>query len=259
MSVSSFEAPVLSQSSVDSAGSETPASLASLPRVLAVIGMFAALVMLDVAVIATHSLDIAIGGIFFFLIFVAFFVGLIKFATTKVTLAISNEGIVERRKNAVQAHTIAWQNIDEYLYDRDPQGNVTIRLRLKPDGKKLRYTPRSAFAKSKTPFEAFAARLTARIDHVNEVVDARSVAPASGSLLESAPAISYAPQIKKGTSFYDRRIAKVIGVVFGSLYVLGLIGVLATLHGSSFPYRFIYLGGFLLLYNARVFSKPKKR
>jgi hypothetical protein len=160
----------------------------------------------------------------------------------------------------VQPYMILWSDIDEYLCDRDPRGNLSIRIKLKSSNKKLRYSPRSAFEKSRKPFDAFALNLTETINQINNVVDARvpSQSVTTNSMLDSA-SVPTAPKIRKGISFYDRPIAKVIAVVFGVLYALGMIGMLFADHSKPFSYRLIYPGVLIGLFIARVFGRGYKK
>jgi len=238
---------------------ETPAAIVSIPRMLAVFGLVSGFFILDLIGLGTKSLDIAVFVVIMVSLFVLLFVGLVRYASVRVKLSLSNEGIVESRKNVVQPTTIAWSAIDEYLFERDPNGNASIRLRLKPDGRKLRYSPRSMFSKSRKPFEEFALVLTERINAINQAADAHS-APGtllSNSLLESA-AQSAPHKIKEGVSFYDKPIAKVIAVVFAVIYALGLLGVLLARKNEPFPFRFLYMGALVFLFVARVFSKKRR-
>ena len=90
-----------------------------------------------------------------------------KFGSTKVVLTLGDDGIRSVGRDTSSSVVIPWDTIEECHTSKTLRGYVSIHMRLKPKGERVRYDPRNWLISQRTEFEEFVDALNLKIEEIN--------------------------------------------------------------------------------------------
>ena len=231
-----------------------PAKISSNKRIYTciaglVVGMFIAMVPL-----ATNTVGVGVFFAILLLVMVGFFLGLIKWATTRVGLRIVQDGLEERTASNGSVRELKFSDFKEFAFMSDNRGNYWIRIKLATGGPMVRYAPTSIKVAKRQPFLDFGSALRRSVDAFNS-----GATKPSASLLESR--VTQEP-IKTGLNKSEKALNKGMQI-FRIVWLLlvafsGLVYVLAQPHPMQIL-GYVAIGAIVLFGIAWIVKKNKKK